>query len=425
MAQATTGRVEIDFSVYNPFDEGWIFDPFDTFDLLLTQYPVAFHTGINGWLVSGHELAAEVLRSPRFSTNFRDWNDAPPEKPRDQWTVYDEVTAHSMLTVSPAEHQRLRRLTAPAFSRRVMDRIEDRIRDSIAGIFDEIPDPALFNVATDIAAKAPIRAIARMVGVPPEADTIFEHGLGWNMVRAGSPMHAANREQYIADALPGLRYLLDLIAEHRSRPDPGDDFIGTLISAEVDGESLTDLEILSVIVALVTAGADTAVDIHTLAIYALLTQPDQRRLLRERPDLMEAATLEILRWSGIGKLGGIPRFPFEDMELGGQLLRKGELVMPLFAAAWLDPAKWPEPRRLDFTRNHAGNIIFGAGPHLCIGLNLVKVQTKLMIEEFERRFGDTARLAGDGDGARAGDIEYDPMHFNARRMTRLMVATGA
>jgi cytochrome P450 len=418
MAQATTSRIEIDFSVYNPFDEGWIRDPFDVFEQLITQYPIAFHTGINAWLVSSHDLAAEVLRSPRFSTKFSDWNDAPPEKPREEWNLYDEVMSYSMLNVSAAEHQRLRRLTAPAFSRRVMDQIEDRIRDTIAGIFDEIENPAEFNAATDIAAKAPIRAIARMVGVPPEADTIFEHGLGWNMVRAANPLYSQEqRDQFVADATPGLRYLLGMISERRSLADPGDDFIGTLITTAVDGERLIDMEIMSVIIALVVAGADTAVDVHTQAILALLTHPDQRQLLRERPELMEAATLEILRWSGIGKFGAIPRFPFGDMELGGQLLRKGEFVMPLLAAAWLDPAKWPEPRRLDFTRSHAGNLVFGAGPHLCIGLNLVKVQVKLMIEEFERRFGDTARLAG--------DIEYDPMHFNARRMTRLAVATGA
>jgi cytochrome P450 len=132
---------------------------------------------------------------------------------------------------------------------------------------------------------------------------------------------------------------------------------------------------------------------------------------------MEGAILEILRWSGHGKFGAIPRYPLEDIEVGGQLLEKGSFIMTLFSTAWLDPARWPEPRRFDITRNQAGNIIFGAGPHLCIGLNLVKVQGKLMIEEFDRRFGDTAQLTG--------EIEYDPMHFNARRMTKLMVRTGA
>jgi cytochrome P450 len=410
------GRVEIDLSVYNPFDAGFMSDPFPVLERMLNEFPVAFHKEINGWLVSPYELAAEVLRSPRFSTRWSDWKDAPPARPEEEWTLFDRVQALSVLSVGPEDHMRIRRLTAPAFSRRVMDQIEASIQDCVVAIFDEIEDPRLFNVATEIAAKVPIRAIARMVGVPPEADELFEYGLGWNLVRASNPMLAAEKDTYIAGTLPGLEYLLGLIGQRRLADDPGDDFIGTLIATRIDGELLSDLEILSLIAALVTAGADTAVDLHTLAIQALLKHPDQRRLLRQRPDLMEGAILEILRWSAHAKFGAIPRFPLEDIELGGQVLEKGSFVMPLFAAACRDPAKWPDPDRFDITRNQAGNIMFGAGPHMCIGLNLVKAQGKIMIEEFERRFGDSAELVGEPG--------YDPMHISVRRITRLMVRTG-
>jgi cytochrome P450 len=414
---ATPGRVEIDLSVYNPFEMEFMTDPFPVLERMLNEFPVAFHREVNGWLVSPYELAAEVLRSPRFSTRWSDWKDAPPPRPEEDWTLYDRVQALSLLTVGPQDHLRLRRLTAPAFSRRVMDQIEASIHDCVVAIFDEIEDPRLFNVATEIAAKVPIRAIARTVGVPAEADELFEHGLGWNLTRASNPMLAAEKETYIAGTLPGLEYLLDIIGQRRRAGDPGDDFIGTLVATRIDGERLSDLEILSVIATLVTAGADTAVDLHTLAIQALLKHPDQRRLLRQRPDLMEGAILEILRWSAHGKFGAIPRFPLADIELGRQVLEKGSFVMPLFAAACRDPAKWPEPGRFDITRNQAGNIVFGAGPHLCIGLNLVKAQGKIMIEEFERRFGDSAELVG--------EVGYDPMHVNVRRITSLMVRTGA
>lgn len=293
-----------------------------------------------------------------------DWNNAPAPKPADQRTLYDECQALSFGILSPAEHQRMRRLTAPAFSRRVMDQIEADIRDSIATVFDEIEDPKLFDAATDIAAKIPIRAIARMVGVPADAEDVFNHGLGWNMTRASNPMFAADRDTYVQGALPGLRYLLDLIAERRRNSEYGDDFIGTLLASVVDGEHLSDMEIRSLIVSLVVAGADTAVDLHTLLIQALMRHPDQRKLLREQPDLMPAAILETLRWSGHGKFGAIPRFPLEDVELGGQVLEKGSFVMMLLAPSWLDPVKWPEPCQFDITRDHAGNIVFGALPRV-------------------------------------------------------------
>jgi cytochrome P450 len=419
MSLTTTarGRVEIDFSIYNPYDMAFMKEPFPVLERMLNEFPVAFHKDLNAWFVSPHDLAAEVLRSPRFSTRWAYWKDAPPPRPDDEWTLFEKVRTIAMNNVGPEQHMRLRRLTAPAFSRRVMDQIEASIRDTVAGIFDEIEDPRLFNVATEIASKVPIRAIARMVGVPPEADELFEHGLGWNIVRANNPMYSAERDTYIKGTLPGLEYLLQTIIRRREAGDPGEDFIGTLVSTEIDGERLSDMEILSVIMALVTAGADTAVDLHTVAIRALLMHPDQRMLLRQHPELMEGAIVEILRWSAFGKLGPIPRFPLQDTELGGQVLEKGSFVMALLAASWVDPAKWPEPYRFDITRNHAGNLVFGIGPHLCIGLNLVKAQGKIMIEEFERRFGDTAELVG--------TEEYDPNHFNARRITRLMVRTGA
>jgi cytochrome P450 len=415
VATSAPGRAEIDFSVYNPFDPGFMTDPYPVLDRLLTQYPLAYHKDINAWMVSPHDLALQVLRSPRFSTKMDDWNDYEPST-AGEGTLFAKVREYSLSAVSPQAHQRLRQLTAPAFSRRVMDQIEARIRESVTQVFDEIEDPSLFNMAAEVAAKVPIRSIARMVGVPAEAESLFEHGLGWNLTRATTPIHAAERETYINGTLPGLHYLLDMITERRAADDPGDDFIGTLVAPVIDGERLSDMEILALLAALVVAGGDTAVDLHTMAIKALLTNRDQRRLLRERPELMENAILEIIRWSAFGKFGGIPRFPLEDIEMGGQVLEKGSFVMPLFSAAFSDPAKWPEPRRFDITRNHAGNVIFGAGPHMCIGLNLVKVQGKLMIEEFERRFGDSAEIVG--------ELEYDPRHFNSRRITTMMIGTG-
>ncbi len=415
-----TDRVEIDFSVYNPFTPEFAADPWPTLDRLLHEFPVAFHADLGVWFVSPHDLAHEVLRSARMSTNMQDWDNAPAPKPEEEWTLYEKVQQHTLLNVAPTEHQRLRRLTAPAFSRRVMDQIEAKLRDSIVGVFDELGDQREFDAATDIAAKIPIRAIARMVGVPAEAESLFEHGLGWNITRASNPMYAADRDTYVRDSIPGLEYLFGTVAEHRAAAEAGngsDDFIGTLVGTEIDGQRLSDMEIVGLIIALVVAGADTAVDLHTLALQAFLTNPDQWALLGERPELAEAAVLEVLRWGAHGKFGGIPRFPMEDVEIGGQVLEKGSFVMPMFATAFIDEDKWPEPRRFDITRNHAGNLVFGAGPHLCIGLNLVKVQGKLMLEEWRRRFGDTGRIAG--------DLEYDALHFNARRITRMPVRTGA
>jgi cytochrome P450 len=215
--------------------------------------------------------------------------------------------------------------------------------------------------------------------------------------------------------LPGYKFLREHIAKRRAAKDVGDDFLGMLIKAEIDGDQLNDWEITALITALITAGADTVLDLYMGAVKTLLEHPEQYKMLRENPDLMENAVLEILRYSIPGKVGPIPRFVIEDMEWGGQPLKKGELVMVALSAAWSDPKRWENPDKFDITRNQDGNIIFGAGAHFCIGLNLVKAQGKLFIEEFTRRFPN-AELTG--------EMEYDYNHFNARRLKKLMVRTN-
>ncbi|MEB4209770.1 cytochrome P450 [Mycobacterium sp. 94-17] len=417
--ETLASRTEVDFSIYDPYSQSFVDDPVPVFRRMLTEFPVAYHTDINAWMISPHDLVTEALRDDRYTTAMTDWRlwQGPPAKPADQLNLFERVEALSMISLSGQRHQRIRRLTAPAFSRRVTDQIEHRIGEAVRGVFDAIEDPTEFNVPDAISTVVPIRAISALIGIPNDAKSMVEEVMAWNLVRVSNPMYAADRETFMTDALPGLNYLLDLIQQRRADRQPGDDFIGHLVSAEIDGDKLLDTEILAVLMSLVTAGADTAVDLHTVALYALLSHPEQRELLRQRPELMENTVLEVLRWSALGKFGGIPRFAREDFEFGGQPIAKGDFVMPLVAVALYDESHWQNPEIFDITRNQAGTPVFGVGPHLCIGLNLVKAQTKLVIEEFERRFGDSAELVG--------AVERDRMHFNSRRITTMKIRTSA
>lgn len=421
MAEADPGvarqRAEIDFSIFNPYDPDFVRDPYPTWNRLMDDYPVAWHRDMQAWMVTTHKLCFEALSSPKFSTSYHDYQHAPPPKPESEWNEFDRAMEYSFTVVKPGEHMRLRKLTQPAFSRAVMDQIEGKIRDLIVECFDDIGTPDEFNVATDVAMRIPIPSISRMIGVPKEADDLFEHGLGFNLLRSTNPLYShEERMEFVRGTLPGFRYLAEMVAEIRADPSKGNGFMKTLVTTEDEtGDRLTDWEILAMMSALVAAGADTVVDLHTVMIEALLSHPEQRQYLRDNPQAMEAAILEMLRWGGQGKLGSTPRFPTEDTELGGQIIGKGETIVILNSTAWNDHRKWPEPRKLDFRRNQSGNIIFGAGPHFCIGLNLVKAQGKIMLEEFEKRFPNAELV---------GEPEYDMSHFNARRMSKLMVKTN-
>jgi cytochrome P450 len=305
----------------------------------------------------------------------------------------------------------------PAFSRLVMAQIDAKIRGLIVDCFEAIGAPERFDVYEAIAAHLPARAIARMVGVPPEDERIFVKFSNSVVKATRINLSEEERAQAMADSLEGFAYLREAIAARRAMEFPAGDFIAALVNAREDGDALDDRDIIAVVMALIAAGADTAVDLYTYVLQALLGNPAQYRLLQARPELQEAALIEALRQGSPGKLP-VFRFAVDDLEFGGQAVRKGQAMLVNLAAAWRDPAQWAAPEELDITRNLEGNLVFGAGAHFCVGTYLVRAQGGIMLEEFIRRFPDAVLAGGDGD------VEFDYEHHNARRIVRLMVQTN-
>ncbi|HEY0914015.1 MAG TPA: cytochrome P450 [Solimonas sp.] len=416
-ASTTPARIEIDGKIFNPYSRDFIRSPWATWDKLVKEFPVAWHKDLSMWVVSSHEALMDMLKDNRFSTNYKHWEFAPPPKPVEQQNHFERAIDAGLFAVDPLQHLRLRKLTMPAFSKPVMAKIDAKIRDLITQCFDEIGTPDQFDAFAMIAEKLPVRSISRMVGVPTNMETFF-HDFAVSVVKSTRiNLPLKEREKAMQDTLPGFQYFLDLIKERRALPHPGDDFVGQLVAASDNGDSLNDYQIVSVIQAVIVAGSDTATDLHTYAIQGLLSNPDQYQLLRQKPELMENAIIELLRYGAFGKT---PQFRFvsEDLEWRGQHFKKGQSVLINLTAAWMDDAKWPEPRKLDIQRRLDGNLVFGAGAHFCIGTYLVRVQGGLMLQELMKRFPNAELVNGNGD------VEYDYNHHNARRINRLLVKTN-
>jgi len=297
----------------------------------------------------------------------------------------------------------------------VLDKIEGRIRDLIVGAFDAIGEPEYFDVFTSLSEHLPGRAIGRMVGVPPEHEELFHNGLATKLTvvtRVNRPLE--ERIEAKKQCQTGFDLLKKLLAERRALPDPGDDFFGTLIKINDNGDTLSDWEIISLITALIVAGSDTAIDLYSYMVKGLLENPDQWQLLRERPELFEQGLHELLRMSGFG-IFGIFRYALEDTVWAGQKIEKGEALLVNMSTAWHDPRKYPNPHRMDVTRPLDGNIIFGNGAHFCIGTFLVRAQAKIAFEELTRRFPN-AELTG--------EMDYDYSNALSRRINKLIVKTN-
>lgn len=417
MSAVPASRVEIDATVFNPYSKDFIRNPDPTWQRLMRDFPIAWHKDLQMWIVSSHELCDRMLKDTRFTPNFRVWEHAPPPKPEDQKNDFEKSFDKGFFAVSNKDHLRLRKLTLPAFSRPVMGKIDAKIRDLVQECFDAIGDAPEFDVYQRLAIKIPVRAIARMVGVPTDMEEFF-HEFAVNIIKSTRiNLPPKEREASMQATLPGFAYFRKLIEERRARPHPGDDFLGNLVAATENGERLDDYEILSVVFALITAGSDTATDLHTYLVHGLLSHRDQYELLKSKPELMENAIVELLRFGSFGKMPFF-RFATEDIEFGGQLIKKGQGIGVNVQAAWHDPAKWQEPTRLDITRRLDGNLVFGAGVHFCVGTYLVRVQGALMLTELMKRYPDAELVDGDGR------VDYEWTHHNARRINRLLVKTN-
>lgn len=416
-APAATGRIEIDGTIFNPYSKDFIRNPRPVWQRLMREYPLAWHKDLQMWLVNSHALCDQVLKDNRFTPNYRAWELAPPPKAEADKTDFDLAYEKGFFAVSTKDHLRLRKLTIPAFSKPVMGKIDAKIRDLVVECFDAIGEAESFDVYETIASKLPVRAISRMVGVPTDREEFF-HEFAVNIIKATRiNISAKERDAAVELTKPGFAYFKEQIAQRRAMANPGDDFLGSLVSATDNGEKLDDYEILSVVFALITAGSDTATDLHTFAIHGLLSNLDQYELLKRQPALMENAIIELLRWGSFGKVPFF-RFAAEDIEFHGQSIRKGQAIGVNISAAWHDPAKYPDWDRLDLQRRLDGNLVFGAGAHFCIGTYLVRVQGGLMLTEFMKRFPNAELLDG------TGELDYDYKHHNARRINKLIVRTN-
>lgn len=414
---SASGRVEVDGRVFNPYSKDFIRNPDPAWQTLMRDYPIAWHKDLQMWLVNTHELCDKVLKENKFTPNFFAWELAPPPKAEADKNDFDRAFERGFFAVSNKDHLRLRKLTMPAFSKPVMAKIDAKIHDLVEDCFDAIGDAEQFDVYETLASKIPVRSIARMIGVSTNMEEFF-HEFAVNVIKATRiNLSIKEREASTKATLPGFAYFKQQIQERRKLAHPGDDFLGNLVGAVDNGERLDDYEILSVIFALITAGSDTATDLHTFLIHGLLSNPDQYELLKQKPELMENALIELLRYGSFGKMPFF-RFATEDMEFAGQHIKKGQAIGVNISAAWHDPAKWENPNTLDITRRLDGNIVFGAGAHFCIGTYLVRVQGMLMLKEFIKRFPHAELANG------TGEIDYEYTHHNARRINKLLVKTN-
>ena len=396
---------------FNPSSKEFVENPNDTLAKLM-EYPIGRYEAWASWVITGHELITQCLLDRRFSTDFNLWEFAPPKKAEEDMNAFEKLMNNNLFFLNRSDHLRLRKLALPAFSPRIMNQMKERFAVLVKERFNEIGNPETFNFAKEVAEVIPVQAIASLVGIPREKFPIFD-SLAYGIVRGINPMLSPEEREDAIKGIPeGIDLLNSLIDEKRN--NLSDDFLSTLIAAEEDGKKLSNWEMCALIGSVLGAGSDTAVDLHTYLIKALLNHPDEFEKLKNNPDLTQNAISETLRCESSGKTG-LARYASEDIQLRDVEIKKGQMIQLITSTAGKDPNIYKNPEKFDIERDQDKSISFGQGPHYCIGVTLVRSQTEVMLKELLERFPNL--YLGE-------KIDYDYSHHNARRITELEIKTG-
>ena len=291
-----------------------------------------------------------------------------------------------MISSDPPRHTRYRRLVSRGFTPRTMKALEQSLAARAAHIVDQVIERGHCEFVDEIAAELPLQAIADIMGVPQgDRRRLFD----WSnrMVGLDDPEYATADGTAAAAEL--YAYVNDLAATRRSSPKQ--DIITTLVNAEIDGDSLTEVEFDMFMVLLTLAGNETTRNTTTWGMWALIDHPDQYRSLTEDPGLIDTAVEEMLRWAS--PVLHFRRTATADTTIHGQEIAEGDKVVMWHFSANRDEEVFDDAERFDIRRTPNDHVAFGGGGvHHCLGAYLARLQLRLMFSEITSRIPDMERV---------------------------------
>lgn len=294
--------------------------------------------------------------------------------------AYDQniglVIGHTILAMSGREHHDHRNLVAKAFRATAMDRWEPAlIRPVCEQLVDEIKQAGSADLVKSLTFEFPVRIIATLLGLPREDLAMFRR-LSFDLISIPVDIEAG-----LKASIDLHDYFLDQVEQRHRKPT--DDVIGDLVSAEIDGKKLTDDAIISFLRLLLPAGVETTYRSSGNLLYLLLTHPQQLAEVSGNRKLIPAAIEEGLRCEP--PLTTVVRTTIKDAEIGGTTIPSGAQVDLCIGSANHDESRWTDPNTFDIHRERHAHASFGGGTHMCLGMHLARMETRVMLESlFDR-----------------------------------------
>lgn len=355
-------------AAFNWGDPGFLDNPYPFYAMGRTASPL-FVPGRELWLVFGyHDVQAVLKDNETWSSQMMPPGyDGPPP---------------TMLQSDPPRHTRLRGLVSQAFTPRVVEQLEPRIREIATALVDAVSPAREADLVEALTYPLPVIVIAEILGIPGEDREQFKRWSNDVVDSLGTGLAGEQRGQAIETVEAMRVYFGELIEERRIHPR--NDLISGLVAAEVDGQRLDPVDLLQMLILLLVAGNETTTNLIGNAIIEFMAHPAELAKVRQQPGLLPDAIEEVLRHSS--PVQATVRRATRETEIGGKKIAAGQAVVLWLGSANRDPEVFAEPDTFDVTRAPNRHLSFGHGIHFCLGAPLARLEARVALEVFLARF---------------------------------------
>src|ERR1700693_5611873 len=364
-------------------------NPYPLYHKLRSEDPVHWDWFLHTWVVTRYPDVVNVLHS--FSADRTPTPEQLTAMGLSALNPIAKVMVKQMLFMDAPAHTRLRDLASAAFTPGKGEALRGHIQEIANDLLDRVQTQGRMDIIADFAAPLPAIVTAEMLGVPTEDHADLKKWSADFAEMLGNFQHNPDRIPRVLESTNNLTtYFQAAISKTRQHPREG--LIYSFMTAEVDGDRLTDEEIVANSIVTMVGGQETTTNLIGNGLLTLMRNPEQLAQLRDNPGLIPSAVEELLRYESPSQHTG--RIAREDVEIGDKQIRKGQAVMAIMAAANRDPERFPDPDRLILDRSDNKHLAFEWSSHFCFGAPLARMEGQIAFETILRRLPNLQAAPG-------------------------------
>jgi len=355
-------------------------NPYPLYHKLRTEDPVHWDRFLHTWVVTRYPDVLNVLHS--FSADRTPTPEQLTAMGLSGLNPIAKVMVKQMLFMDAPAHTRLRGLASAAFTPAKMELLRGHIQEIADDLLDRVQARGEMDVIADFAAPMPAIVTAEMLGVPTEDHADLKKWSADFAEMLGNFQHNPDRIPRVLESTNNLTDYFQAAIE-KTRQQPREGLIHSFMTAEINGDRLTDEEIVANCIVTMVGGQETTTNLIGNGLLTLMRNREQLERLRDTPSLIPSAVEELLRYESPSQHTG--RIAREDVQIGGKQINKGQAVMAIMAAANRDPARFPDPDQLILDRKDNKHLAFGWSSHFCFGAPLARIEGQIAFETVLRR----------------------------------------